>query len=173
MSKELEVLIQSQFALSATLTIPDETRKDLPAVLLIAGSGNGDRDGNFKKMEMNIYKDLANFLTDQGFVTLRYDKRGVNRSGGSFLEAGISDFIDDAAVCMQFLKNHPNVDPDNVLILGHSEGALIAPGVHKKEGAAGLILLAGAAGPYKELTALQSEAAFEEMNGEGGFKGWI
>lgn len=173
MSRELEVLIESEVAVSGTMTIPDGAGKALPAVLLISGSGKGDRDGNLKKMEMNIYKDLAEFLTDQGFATLRYDKRGINKSGGSFLAAGISDFIEDATAGLRFLKSHPDVDSENVVILGHSEGALMAPAVHGQEPAAGIILLAGGAGASKGLSALQNEAAFDEMDSAGGFKGWL
>lgn len=173
MSKELQVLIESEVGISGSMTIPDGAGKAFPAVLIISGSGKGDRDGNMKRLEMNIYKDLAEFLTEQGFVTLRYDKRGINKSGGSFLTAGISDFIEDAAEGLRFLKNHPEVDSENVLILGHSEGALMAPAVHEKELAAGIILLAGGAGPSKDMSVLQSEAAFEEMDRAGGFKGWL
>ncbi|WP_033543488.1 alpha/beta hydrolase family protein [Planococcus sp. CAU13] len=173
MKKEIEVIIESKFAISGTMTIPEKEGTKLPAVLLMAGSGNADRDGNMKKMKMNLYKDLADFLTGQGFVTLRYDKRGINKSTGKFLEAGISDFIDDGAAALRFLKDHPNVDSEKVVILGHSEGALMAPAVHKEESAAGLILLSGGAEASKDLSALQNEAAFEEMNGAGGFKGWL
>lgn len=173
MSKEIEVLIESEVAISGTMTIPDGAVKTFPAVLIISGSGKGDRDGNLKKMEMNIYKDLAEFLTGQGFATLRYDKRGINKSGGSFLAAGISDFIEDAAAALRFLKSHPEVDSENVVILGHSEGALMAPAVHEQEPAAGIILLAGGAGASKDLSALQNEAAFEEMDSAGGLKGWL
>lgn len=173
MSKKLEVLIESEVGISGTMTIPDCTDEAFPAVLIISGSGKGDRDGNLKKLEMNIYKDLADFLTGIGFVTLRYDKRGINKSGGSFLEAGISDFIEDAAAAMRFLKSYPEVDSDRVVILGHSEGALMAPAVHVQEAAAGMILLSGGAGPSKDFSALQSEAAFGEMDRAGGMKGWL
>lgn len=173
MSKELEVIIQGEYAISGTVTIPDKTGANFPAVLLIAGSGKSDRNGNMKNKEMNTYKVLAEFLTGQGFVTLRYDKRGVNKSGGNFLAAGISDFIEDAAAGLRFLKSHRQVDAANVLILGHSEGALIAPAVHKQERVAGLVLLAGGAASSKALSGKQTEAAFAEMNKTKGFKGWL
>lgn len=173
MSKNVEVTIQSECKLSGTLTIPNETSTNFPAVLIIMGSGKGDRDGNFKSMKMNIYKDLADFLTEKGFVTLRYDKRGTHQSEGNFLEAGLSDFIDDAVAGVRLLKNHPQVDQEKVLILGHSEGAIIAPAVHEKEPVSGLILLAGAAIPNIDLMPLQNEMAFEEMYKAKGFQGWI
>lgn len=173
MNNSHEVIIQGQYPISGTLTIPEETSDTFPAVLIISGSGKGDRDGNLKRMKMNIYKDLADFLTTKGFVTLRYDKRGVNKSGGSFVEAGISDFIDDASACVNFLQDQPKVDKERILILGHSEGALIAPAVHKQVPVAGLILLAGAAEPSTDLMPRQNELAYVEMDQAKGFKGWL
>lgn len=140
---------------------------------MIAGSGKGDRDGNIKKLKMNLYKDLADFLTEKGFITLRYDKRGTYGSEGNFLEAGLTDLIDDAVDCVNFLKNNPDVDANRVIILGHSEGALIAPAVHEKSAVSGLILLAGAAEPSIDLLPRQNELAYNELNESKGFKGWL
>lgn len=173
MSKNLEVMIQGAFRLSGTLTIPNEERPLFPAVLIVAGSGKADRDGNIKKLQANMYKGLAEFLTDKGFITLRYDKRGTYKSEGNFLETGLNDLIDDAAACVQFLQSQPNVDKEKIFILGHSEGALIAPAVHKKKPVSGLILLAGAASSNLELLPLQTERAYAEMNQARGLKGWV
>src|SRR5699024_5071359 len=148
---EQEIIVSSETPLAGTLTVPESENNIHPAVLLIAGSGKVDRNGNAKQLEMNVYKDLANFLTKQGLMTLRYDKRGVGKSGGDYMKAGLSDFITDAGSLLSFLKNHPKVDSDRVFILGHSEGALIAPAVHQKVPASGLILLAGAAEPSIDL----------------------
>ncbi|WP_102271678.1 alpha/beta hydrolase family protein [Cytobacillus massiliigabonensis] len=173
MNKSNDVMIQATYPLGGTLTIPDKPSPEFPAILIISGSGKGDRNGNLKKMEMNIYKDLAEFLTLIGFVTLRYDKRGISQSGGDFLETGVVDFIDDAVECIKFLQSHPKVDNNRILILGHSEGALIAPAVFKKIPVSGLILLAGAAEPSKDLLPRQNELAYAELNRKKGIKGWL
>ena len=173
MYNEALVTIESAFPLSGTLTLPDGKRDTYPAVLIIAGSGKSDRDGNLKNLRMNVYKELAEFLTSQGYVTLRYDKRGTYKSGGTFVEAGLSDLIDDAVEGVRFLKRHPLSDPKQILILGHSEGALIAPAVHVREPVNGMILLAGAAEPSADLMPRQSEKAYTEMNEADGVKGWI
>lgn len=173
MSNNIEVTIPATYNLAGTLTLPNVRDKKLPAVLMIAGSGKGDRDGNIKKLKMNLYKDLADFLTEKGFITLRYDKRGTYRSEGNFLEAGLTDLIDDAVDCVNFLKNNPDVDANRVIILGHSEGALIAPAVHEKSAVSGLILLAGAAEPSIDLLPRQNELAYNELNESKGFKGWL
>ena len=173
MYNEALVTIESAFPLSGTLTLPDDKRDTYPAVLIIAGSGKSDRDGNLKNLRMNVYKELAEFLTSQGYVTLRYDKRGTYKSGGTFVEAGLSDLIDDAVEGVRFLKRHPLADPKQILILGHSEGALIAPAVHVREPVNGMILLAGAAEPSADLMPRQNEKAYTEMNEADGVKGWI
>ena len=173
MYNEALVTIESAFPLSGTLTLPDDKRDTYPAVLIIAGSGKSDRDGNLKNLRMNVYKELAEFLTSQGYVTLRYDKRGTYKSGGTFVEAGLSDLIDDAVEGVRFLKRHPLSDPKQILILGHSEGALIAPAVHVREPVNGMILLAGAAEPSADLMPRQNEKAYTEMNEADGVKGWI
>ena len=173
MNKNSEVIIQGTYTLSGTLTIPEDNSTTCPAILIISGSGKGDRDGNLKKMQMNIYKDLADFLTDKGFVTLRYDKRGVSQSGGNFIETGQVELINDAVDCIKFLQNHPKVDNNRILILGHSEGALISPAVYKQIPVSGFILLAGAAEPSKDLLPRQIELAYSEMNQTKGIKGWL
>lgn len=166
-------MIQSDYPLSGTLTVPNEQNEIFPAVLIISGSGKADRDGNMRKMKMNMYKELAEFLTKNGFITLRYDKRGTHQSGGDFHKVGVSDLIEDAIQCVKFLQNQAIVDKEKIFILGHSEGALIAPAVNHRISVSGLILLAGAAGPTKELSNFQTEKLFKEMNEANGFKGWI
>jgi len=168
-----DVMISSEYPLAATLTTPKEAKDTYPAVLIIAGSGKGDRDGNITRMKMNLYKDLAEFLTEKGFATLRYDKRGTHKSGGSFMETGLKNLIDDACACVKFLQNHPQIDKDQILILGHSEGALIAPAVHYRTPVSGLILLAGAAEPSIELIPRQNELAYKEIEETKGLKGWL
>lgn len=123
-----EVAIQGKYLLQGTLNIPDDGEKKCPAVLVVAGSGEVDRDGNASgfKFKLNIYKELAEFVTGLGFAVLRYDKRGVAKSEGSYLETGMWDLVDDIGACVQFLKGHPRVDPDRVILLGHSKDACLS-----------------------------------------------
>lgn len=84
MNKSKEVTIQATFPLSGTLTIPSESRTTYPAVLIIAGSGKGDRDGNIKKMKLNIYKNLAELprQSEMAFAEMR-QARGFKGDGCS------------------------------------------------------------------------------------------
>ncbi|WP_338451291.1 alpha/beta hydrolase [Niallia oryzisoli] len=173
MSQMEEVTIESQFTLKGTLTTPTDLKERNPAILIIPGTGMTNRDGNDKGININIYKDLADFFTSIGFITFRYDKRGTHESDGDYYTAGVQDLIDDACACVHFLKKDQRVDADSVLILGHSEGALLAPAVHAQEPVAGLILLAGAAEPSKVLLPKQFEMAMKEIKETRGFKGWL
>ncbi len=65
--------------LYGTLTLP-KSQLQVPVVLIIAGSGATDRDGNAPGLKMNIYRMLADSLFRHGIASLRYDKRGVGQS---------------------------------------------------------------------------------------------
>ena len=58
---------------------------------------------------------------------LRYDKRGVGASKGSFKEATSEDFAADALAAVHYLKGQPDINPAQIGLIGHSEGGLIAP----------------------------------------------
>jgi dipeptidyl aminopeptidase/acylaminoacyl peptidase len=112
------------------LTIP-EGKGPFPAVIVLAGSGPFDRNGDVDPRSgealklSSTYKDIAYALAQEGFVTLRYDKRGVGNStgeGGDFPEPSLRDL--KAAVA--FLKDNPSVDPKRIALVGHSIGGLWA-----------------------------------------------
>jgi pimeloyl-ACP methyl ester carboxylesterase len=172
--REELVTIMGEYKLAGTLTVPANTEEEkYPAVLIIPGTGNSDRDGNKGGLDMNLYKDIADFLTENGFVTLRYDKRGSHQSEGDKFKRGLWDLVNDGAVCLRFLKEHPYVDTSRIIILGHSEGTIIGPAVHAKEPAFGLILLSGGAMSLRDVTTWQRENALHVLGELKGFKGWL
>ena len=65
--------------IDGTLMLP-EIKQNIPVVLIIAGSGPTDRNGNNESMENNAYKYLAEALSKNGIASVRYDKRGIARS---------------------------------------------------------------------------------------------
>jgi len=171
---ETEVRIEEGISLAGTLAVPDAGEgARRPAVLLIAGTGKSDRNGNGGGLNMNIYKELSDFLVSLGFVTLRYDKRGTHGSGGNYYEAGYWDFVEDAEACTRYLRDRPEVDPQRVFILGHSEGALIAPVVQSRVPVSGVMLISGHAAPSVEFMDAQMDAAMKEIDAATGFKGLL
>jgi alpha-beta hydrolase superfamily lysophospholipase len=132
-------------SLAGTLLLPKlESGKRAPAVLIIAGSRQTPRDGwTFGTAKQLIYRDLAEYLTARGYITLRYDKRCVGASQ-CVKPASFDDYIDDAQGAVDYLRELPQVDADRVFVFGHSEGGLVAAtiGVVNDGRLAGVILAA-------------------------------
>ena len=87
--------------LAGTLTTPD-TMGIFPAVILIAGSGPHDRDESI--FGHKPFLVMADHLTRNGFAVLRYDKRGVARSNGDYVNATTEDFASDVTVALNYIK---------------------------------------------------------------------
>jgi pimeloyl-ACP methyl ester carboxylesterase len=159
-----------KYRLAGTLTVPNQNNL-YPAVLLIPGSGQVDRDENHKKLRLNVFNDLSKFLAASGFATLCYDKRGVGASQGNYWETGFYDNINDALSALICLKEQEEVNTEKIFLLGHSEGAYIS--THIAAGSAdisGVILLAGGARPGKETLKWQ---AIKVVEGMKGFNKWL
>ncbi|GIV21364.1 MAG: alpha/beta hydrolase [Armatimonadota bacterium] len=128
LADEREVRFQSDgVVLVGTLSVPQRTSQ-LPALLMIPGSGAVDRNGNGDGLNTDLYRQLAQQLAQMGYVTLRYDKRGVGASKIPQKEEGkttLSQVARDAAAALQFLRQQPEVDPRRVGVLGYEDGALI------------------------------------------------
>lgn len=131
--------------LAGTLTIPPGPGP-FPAALLIGGSGPLDRDGSTRRLPLAVSRTLAEALAAIGVASLRYDKRGVGASSGTFLAAGLNDNIADARSALAALSALPEVDPARIILIGHSEGAIVAAALATDQPAlAGVVLLAEAA----------------------------
>ena len=127
--------------LAGTLTIP-QGHGPFPAVLLIAGSGPNDRDENI--MGHKPFLVLSDYLTRRGIVVLRMDKRGTHASKGNYNTATTADFADDAQAGVGYLKTLPEVDPQKIGLIGHSEGGIIGPMVAARDkDVAFLVMMAG------------------------------
>lgn len=118
---------------NAQLTLPAEGHGLFPAVLLIPGSGPVDMNETQAENAKPFWQ-ISQYLTERGFAVLRYDKRGVGE--GSTIVATnvwgnmtINELIEDSKKALNVLVHQPEVDPDRVSILGHSEGTIIAPRV--------------------------------------------
>ncbi len=74
----------------------------LPAVILVAGSGQVDRDEVVAGIP--VFGQLASALADAGYLVVRYDKRGVGQSGGRAESATIQDYADDVLAVVQYLR---------------------------------------------------------------------
>ena len=116
--------IKDNITLSGTLSIPSKDGT-FPAVVLISGNGEHNRNeefGNFKP-----FLDISNYLTKQGIAVLRYDKRGVGESKGNYESANSFDFANDVTSAIEYLLTREEIKSNEIGLIGHSEGGLIAP----------------------------------------------
>jgi alpha/beta superfamily hydrolase len=144
--------------LRATLVVPPGPGPH-PGVVLIAGSGPLDRDANHVRAPIGVSRDLAEAMADRGIASLRYDRRGVGGSDGSFWTAGFHDNTRDAASALRVLREQADVDPARCFLVGHSEGAWLAAAVAgdgRHDDLAGVVLLAGGAKTGEETLAWQT-----------------
>jgi pimeloyl-ACP methyl ester carboxylesterase len=152
------------FNLAGTLAKP--MRSDaapLPAVVFVAGSGPTDRDEN--TFGIPILGQLAGAVADAGFITLRYDKRGVGQSGGRLESGALSDLAEDLRSAVKLLARRKDVDPKRIAVVGHSEGgavALLAAARDKGIAAVGLLAANGVTGA--ELILEQQQHVLGRLN---------
>jgi hypothetical protein len=130
------------FSLSGTLTLP-QGEGPFPAVVLISGSGQQDRDETIYNHKP--FKVIADHLTRNGIAVLRYDDRGVGGSKGKTNHATSLTNADDAEAAVNYLMQRPEINKKKVGLAGHSEGGLIAPIVASRN--ANIAFIVSLAGP--------------------------
>lgn len=135
--------------LAGTLTFP-ENAENVPAVILISGSGAQDRDETI--FEHKPFWVIADYLTRHGIAVLRVDDRGVGGSEGNVSSATSKDFAGDVLAGINFLKNRKEINPSKIGLIGHSEGGIIAPlAANKTNDVAFIVLLAGPGIPGEQI----------------------
>lgn len=146
-----------EVTLAGTLTLP-ATEGQHPAVVLMTGSGPQDRD-EVVVPGFPIFRLIADHLTRQGIAVLRYDDRGVGQSTGEFTETSIQDFASDGQAAVDYLKTRPDINAEQVGVLGHSEGGVYAAmlGANPDSGIAFIVSLAGPAVDLTEVLFLQNQ----------------
>ncbi len=144
-------------AIDAILTTPPDVEKP-PVVLLIAGSGSTDHDGNGPQVKPATLKKLSEQLVARKIATLRYDKRGA---GGWKPEYGrpedfrFKDFVEDAVALVNYLRSSAKFS--QVIVAGHSEGGLVAILTARRVPIDRLVLLVTAARRQGDLVKAQLE----------------
>ncbi|MEO9533508.1 MAG: alpha/beta fold hydrolase [Crocinitomicaceae bacterium] len=155
--------------LKGTLTCAEDTSSVQDLVLIIAGSGPTDRNGNNANMKNNSLKMLSDQLVENGYATFRYDKRGIAASKlpMTFDQRDLSfdDFIDDASAWVDLLAKNKKVD--KIILAGHSQGSLVALCVaNKNQNVDAVISVAGAGRPIHQVLKKQLAATLSiEMQG--------
>ncbi len=149
--EKADSLVTSTGTLYGSLDMP-EAFQNGPIVLIIAGSGPTDRNGNNPMMKNNSLKMLADSLCERGIASVRYDKRGIAESKDAGKEEGglrFENYIEDAAGWISKLKDEHQFS--KVIVLGHSEGSLIGMIAAREANADAFISVAGAGEPADKI----------------------
>ena len=141
-------------ALHGTLLVPAGTPSPMPVVLIIAGSGPTDRDGNSPLLpgRNNSLKLLAEALASHGVATLRYDKRGIAGSMGAAAKESdlrFTTYVDDAVDWLEWLRGDPRFS--RRIVIGHSEGSLIGMMAAQRSPVSHVVSVAGAGRPIGDV----------------------
>jgi pimeloyl-ACP methyl ester carboxylesterase len=156
---ELELVVDNppgHGQLACTLTRP-RGAGPFPAVLLVTGSGPQNRDESLAGHRPFLV--LSDALTRRGIAVLRCDDRGIAQSTGDFATATTFDFVDDTLAELAALRARDGIDPQRVGLIGHSEGAMIAPmAAVRSSDVKFVVLLAAPALPGRQTISLQQAA---------------
>ncbi|WP_189630006.1 alpha/beta hydrolase [Roseivirga thermotolerans] len=144
--------------LGGAIMFPEGSKKKLPVVLIIQGSGPTDKDGNSAALEgkNNSLKLLAETLAANGIASLRFDKRGLglsNHTPTSESELIFEDFVDDARAWLHYLSKDKRFM--NIGVIGHSQGSLIGMRISQEPGVKAFASLAGPSLTIDETIMLQ------------------
>lgn len=150
-TSEAVILPRAPGRLAGTLLVPPGDGP-VPVVLLVAGSGPTDRDGNGPGFTPGSLRQLADSLATRGIATLRFDKRGIAGSASAAVPEAQLTFemlADDVAAWLRWLAADRRFS--RVTVAGHSEGALLGLLALRQAPAAAYVSLAGPARPADEV----------------------
>ena len=159
----------TKYPLKGMLTLPEDVSVPVPAVVLVHGSGATNMDEKVGKI--TPFKDLAEGLSRHGIASIRYDKRS-HAHGFKMLKDKSqpvtvkAETIDDAILATELLRMDERIDSQNIFVIGHSMGGMLAPRMDVEGGDyRGLILMAGTPRRLEEVLKEQMEEALSEMPG--------
>jgi pimeloyl-ACP methyl ester carboxylesterase len=140
-NRDLVIDLGNGLKTNAQLTIPAVGNGTFPGVLLVHGGGPTDMNYTQglvsidNKTGSKVYPptflfQIAEYLSERGFTVLRYDKRGIG-ANHTILDSNVwgnvtfNNLKQDAEKALAVLAQQPEVDPNRITIIGHSEGGVI------------------------------------------------
>lgn len=138
--------------LPGTLTLPSGVTAPMPVVVIVAGSGPTDRNGNGPLAQTDMYAQLAHGLAARGIASVRYDKRGIGVGGLTIDHTALTldAYVTDVTVVAQRVAADPRFS--RAFLVGHSEGAgLVLQAANRGAPAAGIAMVSGMGRPLREV----------------------
>ncbi|MDO4801500.1 MAG: alpha/beta hydrolase [Prevotellaceae bacterium] len=143
--------------LHGTLTLPENYTKNTPAVVMVTGSGQQNRDEEL--FDHKPFAVIADALARKGIATLRYDDRFWGNKDEIFVNYTTYHLKHDALAAIKLLRERFI----NVGILGHSEGGTIALLLAEEGKADFIVSLAGMVGNGKECLLKQNSVLLSKV----------
>lgn len=157
--KELTIR-NGDITIGGTLVLPDQPA-GAPLVIMISGSGAQNRDSNI--FGFRVFAKMAEYLKSQGIASFRYDDRQVGQSTGSFADASLGTLASDVDTIMNHLADSIDYQFGDIVLLGHSQGGVVAGKVAAENDMVDkLILMASPGIPLKEVLRFQVRQAYGE-----------
>jgi len=167
-SEDITIGKGTVWELHGKLTLPRNADGKVPAVVLVHGSGPNDMDETI--FDNKPFRDIAEYLSSNGIAVIRYNKRTLTHGQALSGMRGMTvweETIEDAILATELVKADPRVDENNVFILGHSLGGMLAPRIHDMGGDyTGLILFAGSPRFLYDISEDQVNAVIDETENE-------
>ena len=163
-AEDVVVATPAGHTLAGTLTLPKGASRAKPvgAIVTVTGSGPQDRDEANGLPGFQPFRQIVDTLGRRGIAVLRMDDRGTGASGGTFKGSTSADFAEDVRAALAYLRTRPEIRANRLGVLGHSEGAIIAPMVAEKEPTLrAIVLLAGIAEPGRTALHFQIQNGYE------------
>ena len=157
----------THYPLNGLLTLPEDISAPVPAVVFVHGSGSSNMDEKVKKL--TPFKDLAEGLAAHGIASIRYDKRSFAHPFKLLRDKSRpltvkTETIEDAVLATELLRKDKRIDPENIFIIGHSMGGMLAPRIDAEGGDyRGLVLMAGTPRKLEEVMLGQTKAITDEL----------
>src|SRR5215204_2627765 len=171
--RDLVIDLGNGIKTNAQLTIPAVGNGPFPGMLLVHGTGTTDMNETVDFIRIDnatgkkIYPptpffQIAKYLSDRGFATLRYDKRGIGENhtivdSNVWGNMTINDLVQDGNKALAVLMKQPEVDPNRITVLGHSEGTVISPriAIDNPDKVKNIVLIGAAAQNISEIIDFQ------------------
>ncbi|WP_315792774.1 alpha/beta fold hydrolase [Paenibacillus sp. BIC5C1] len=166
MNEKIIIGKETKYPLNGMLSLPEDGSSKVPAVVLVHGSGPADMD---EKVGNNFpFKDLAEGLSDKGIAVLRYDKRTLVYGKEMKNDTSLSvkeETIEDAILAADLLRQDSRINTNQIFIIGHSLGGMLAPRIDAEGGHfAGIIIMGGSPRKFEEILMDQNDDVLNSLN---------
>ncbi len=153
--EDISMKLSGGLVLTGSITVPDNPTG---ALIFVSGSSQHDLDSTIAGHKPFLV--MADYFSRRGYVTFRYNDRGISGSTGDVVSATTDTFAADIEPAVGYLANRFGVP---VGIVGHSEGSSIGSITALRADVAFLIMLGAPVFNGRDILAHQNVALLTEL----------